>query len=845
MLLRLLRSTGNVCRKRHYLTSVSAAFPNTSNNRQNFLSFNNSPSRTTTIINRFQYTTKSNNKIDPSVPLVIDGFADLRSLIHFRGLGSKYNDEDVLSKDFLYTHWSAGWKYKGDWKDGKMEGYGKLFFIKGGWVYEGEWKEGKPHGKGVATQTGTSNEYIGHWYRGFRHGKAIYIDESRNKFVGVFILGLKEGQGVMTYADGSSYRGNWLADKYHGAGTYTSVGSNTVYTGHFVKGKMDGTGKLVYANGGSFEGEFRKGLPFTGKGFVELPDGESFRGQLKEGTKVNPREASKIDTPSPCVAQHRVEDGKDHSAPVDTAIAGNGTGISSYKRTRESGQLPVQRIGFVPLRYGGLNSSDWEAGKRTGKGKFIYKNGTILEATWMKGSLHGPVSIKYPDGNKFKGVFRFGNVWHGTGSIKPPVRKIHKEGSWKYGKLVGMGKLCFTFPGIEGLSLVGEFKDSMLFSGYGSFYKVIKKSSTRSATGDEVEGEKEEEEEELEDEGKELEDEGEEEEHTGTMISTGENAGKGEVSSDGGNNGNSTNTYQTTGPVRSTSHRGRVAVLSYTGQIYNFCRHGRGTAYFPHGTYCGSFSNHLFDGYGTFTSSDGSSSYAGEFRNGLFWSGSGVMQTLSESKGVATTYSGTWENGCLVGLGSITRVLVTVEADLDAKPVDQTASQTAEEKQGEEEHTANEVASTSAEGVEPKEVGKEAGTVTGTQSGEVEVDAAWIAHFAPVAGRTPQATKLSALQMEHGATTALDETKKAHLTGVFKDGFLESGFATFTELGSGNEYSGEIVNFQKSGSGTMTFAADKSVYQGKWLNNLQHGEGVLSYPDGTSRHGVWENGTLL
>jgi hypothetical protein len=147
MLLRLLRSTGNVNWKRNYLTSVSAAFPYTSNSRQNFLSCNNSPSRTTTIFNRFQSTTKSNHKIDPSVPLVIDGFADLRSLIHFRGLGSKYNDEDVLSKDFLYTHWSAGWKYKGDWKDGKMEGYGSCFSLKGVGYTKENGKKASPTGR--------------------------------------------------------------------------------------------------------------------------------------------------------------------------------------------------------------------------------------------------------------------------------------------------------------------------------------------------------------------------------------------------------------------------------------------------------------------------------------------------------------------------------------------------------------------------------------------------------------------------------------------------------------------------------------------------------------------------
>jgi len=31
----------------------------------------------------------------------------------------------------------------------------------------------------------------------------------------------RHGEGVMTYADGSSYDGMWAADKRHGKGTFT------------------------------------------------------------------------------------------------------------------------------------------------------------------------------------------------------------------------------------------------------------------------------------------------------------------------------------------------------------------------------------------------------------------------------------------------------------------------------------------------------------------------------------------------------------------------------------------------------------------------------------------------
>jgi hypothetical protein len=38
--------------------------------------------------------------------------------------------------------------YEGDWADGKINGWGTLFYADGD-KYEGEWKEGKMHGYGM------------------------------------------------------------------------------------------------------------------------------------------------------------------------------------------------------------------------------------------------------------------------------------------------------------------------------------------------------------------------------------------------------------------------------------------------------------------------------------------------------------------------------------------------------------------------------------------------------------------------------------------------------------------------------------------------------------------------
>ena len=45
-----------------------------------------------------------------------------------------------------------------------------------------------------------------------------YLDDS--VYDGDFDKGLKDGVGVMDYANGEQYDGDWSEDKYHGKGTF-------------------------------------------------------------------------------------------------------------------------------------------------------------------------------------------------------------------------------------------------------------------------------------------------------------------------------------------------------------------------------------------------------------------------------------------------------------------------------------------------------------------------------------------------------------------------------------------------------------------------------------------------
>lgn len=51
-------------------------------------------------------------------------------------------------------------------------------------------------------------EMSGHGYK--------FFAASKSKYVGQFVNGEMQGQGVMTYKDGSIYEGQWHRNKRHG-----------------------------------------------------------------------------------------------------------------------------------------------------------------------------------------------------------------------------------------------------------------------------------------------------------------------------------------------------------------------------------------------------------------------------------------------------------------------------------------------------------------------------------------------------------------------------------------------------------------------------------------------------
>lgn len=116
-----------------------------------------------------------------------------------------------------------GASYEGGWVDGEREGEGVYIWgsdagpaLEGSW-YEGSWKNGTENGWGIMHYA-DGRRYEGEWiYGSAGHGVIYYPNGDR--YEGEWDACQKHGQGTMYYADGSRYEGQWGYDYLHGQGT--------------------------------------------------------------------------------------------------------------------------------------------------------------------------------------------------------------------------------------------------------------------------------------------------------------------------------------------------------------------------------------------------------------------------------------------------------------------------------------------------------------------------------------------------------------------------------------------------------------------------------------------------
>jgi len=179
--------------------------------------------------------------------------------------------------------------YDGEWKDGKINGFGK--FKCRDYDYTGNFKNGNRHGLGFNKCHHDGSTYEGEWVDDEMNGQGKY-NNVLYTYVGTFEGSDANGYGKQIWHDGAIYEGIWVNGLMNGEGTYTC--KSYKYVGEFVDDLCEGMGNITWSNGNSYNGEFINDNIdlYYDKGVFTFVDGSKYIGCLNKiwNVIVNPDE---------------------------------------------------------------------------------------------------------------------------------------------------------------------------------------------------------------------------------------------------------------------------------------------------------------------------------------------------------------------------------------------------------------------------------------------------------------------------------------------------------------------------------------------------------------------------
>lgn len=289
---------------------------------------------------------------------------------------------------------------------------------------------------------------------------------------------IPHGNGMMTYADGSIYTGDWQSGKKVGRGKLTQpngqinegefsndvqTGSGTqsspdgfLYTGSFSQGTFHWSGEIRYSNSDVFQGEFANGLR-EGKGVYKV----SKDGSCQYGTWVKDKITgigSATDLFLTCLPVTL----KCFPDPLAKSIEKSNRFDNvrgSYTGPLFDG-LPAGENGICRYEDKSEYKGEWKVGKRNGYGTYIFANGDEYIGKWVGdkrcgfGRLTSSLSFGY-EGNWDN------NLPHGEGILYLKDGSTY-SGTFVNGKREGYGKL--SYPHSESLMFNGMWKEDQFIT---------------------------------------------------------------------------------------------------------------------------------------------------------------------------------------------------------------------------------------------------------------------------------------------------------------------------------------------------------------------------------------------
>ena len=174
-------------------------------------------------------------------------------------------ENDNIYKGSIY--YQDGSKYTGDIKNNKRNGKGE--YKSQMEIYVGNWKDDQKDGEGTLT-FGDGTEYIGFFKDGQFNGEGKIKCKDGFSYQGNFLNNCMHGKGYLRGKNDHIYEGYFKNGKFHGSGTFKWINRNSTeyYKGNYICGQKDGKGEFHFSNGHVYNGSWKSGEP-DGEGIYE------------------------------------------------------------------------------------------------------------------------------------------------------------------------------------------------------------------------------------------------------------------------------------------------------------------------------------------------------------------------------------------------------------------------------------------------------------------------------------------------------------------------------------------------------------------------------------------------
>lgn len=157
--------------------------------------------------------------------------------------------------------------------------FGRFFWIQYSkqLKYRGTWRKGLFHGGGELSYANGSS-YIGEFFDGSKNGHGHYISSEGYEYIGDWVGGKQTGKAQVSYKNGDLYTGKVKDGLRHGHGELFQVSSSRNYKGQWIKNTLQGEMEIIDPNW-TFHGSMQVGIG-TGSGTFNYKDGTKYSGQV-------------------------------------------------------------------------------------------------------------------------------------------------------------------------------------------------------------------------------------------------------------------------------------------------------------------------------------------------------------------------------------------------------------------------------------------------------------------------------------------------------------------------------------------------------------------------------------